>query len=124
MKKEKEKRLGQTILDRLKAFSEKIEAGTVLETMNVTKVTIDLCPTQYDAASVKSVRGMVGVSQPVFAKILAVSLSTVRSWEQGQSIPSGPAARLLDRIVDDPEEWKRWLTTKTTREKKRASRRA
>lgn len=35
------------------------------------------------------------LSQPLFAALLNVTPSTVRSWEQGQKSPSGAAARLL-----------------------------
>lgn len=39
---------------------------------------------------------LFGVSQPVFAALLSVTVSTVRAWEQGQKSPSGAARRLLE----------------------------
>lgn len=39
---------------------------------------------------------LFGVSQPVFASLLSVTVSTVRAWEQGQKLPSGAARRLLE----------------------------
>lgn len=48
----------------------------------------------------------MGVSQPVFADFLGTSLSTVRSWEQGQKPPSPMARRILGLIASDPLYWK------------------
>lgn len=45
---------------------------------------------------VQKIRHKVGVSQPLFAQLLGVSVKTVRSWEQGIATPSGPSCRLLE----------------------------
>lgn len=55
-----------------------------------------------DAARVKSVRGLTGLSQPKFARLLNVSLGTLRNWEQGKREPTGPARALLRAIEKDP----------------------
>ncbi len=44
-----------------------------------------------------------GVSQPVFASLLSVTVSTVRAWEQGQKSPSGAARRLLEVAAMAPD---------------------
>lgn len=44
-----------------------------------------------------------GVSQPVFASLLSVTVSTVRAWEQGQKSPSGAARRLLEVAALAPD---------------------
>ena len=76
----------------------------------------DLQPTQYDAASVKKVRKLLGASQSIFARFLGVTAKTVQSWEQGQSTPSDMACRFLDEIRAAPEYWlnrlRRMVTTK------------
>ena len=41
------------------------------------------------------------MSQPVFASLLNVKPATVRAWEQGQRIPDGAAARLLEILAAD-----------------------
>lgn len=41
------------------------------------------------------------MSQPVFASLLNVKPATVRAWEQGQRIPDGAAARLLEILSVD-----------------------
>lgn len=41
------------------------------------------------------------MSQPVFASLLNVKPATVRAWEQGQRVPDGAAARLLEVLAAD-----------------------
>lgn len=58
----------------------------------------DLCLdsiTEFDANQIKRIREHVHVSQPVFARYLNTSESTVQKWETGQKKPSGMALRLL-----------------------------
>ena len=45
--------------------------------------------------AIKKLRQREKVSQPVFAKYLNVSSSTVKKWETGEKHPSGVALRLL-----------------------------
>jgi DNA-binding transcriptional regulator YiaG len=63
-------------------------------------------PGTYDAAGVRSTRELVGVSQPVFARMLGVSAALVRSWECGQRKPAPIARRLLDLIRANPTNWR------------------
>jgi putative transcriptional regulator len=63
-------------------------------------------PAAYDAAAVRRIRELVGVSQPVFARMLGVSAALVRSWECGQRKPAPIARRLLDLIRTDPGRWR------------------
>ena len=59
-------------------------------------------PPVYRPEQVASIRHRLGFSQGVFALRLAVSVKTVRSWEQGTRTPSGAAARLL-QVIENPE---------------------
>jgi antitoxin MazE len=52
-------------------------------------------------------KALFGVSQPVFAAMLSVTVSTVRAWEQGQKSPSGAARRLLEIAALAPEVFAR-----------------
>ncbi|GAA0571910.1 helix-turn-helix domain-containing protein [Caenispirillum bisanense] len=62
-----------------------------------------------DRVDVAAIRAAMGLSQPAFARTFAVSLSTVRKWEQGQRVPSG-AARVLLRVMErEPEAVRRAL---------------
>ena len=56
-----------------------------------------------NAAIVKQMRGWTKLSQPAFAQLLGVELSTLRNWEQGRREPTGPAQALLRAIHNDPE---------------------
>ena len=51
----------------------------------------DLRPTQ-----IKRLREALKVSQPVFARILNTSESTIEKWETGAKRPSGMALKLLN----------------------------
>ena len=58
----------------------------------------DLCldsVAEINAQDIKRIREQVHVSQPVFARYLNTSESTVQKWETGQKKPSGMALRLL-----------------------------
>jgi len=49
---------------------------------------------------IKSIRLREKVSQPVFAKFLNTTLSTVRQWEQGDKHPRGTSLRLLNLVAE------------------------
>jgi putative transcriptional regulator len=55
-----------------------------------------------DAAKVKEIRAITGLSQPNFAKLLHVDVGTLRNWEQGRREPTGPAQALLRAIKNNP----------------------
>ncbi|MGK5082136.1 helix-turn-helix domain-containing protein [Bdellovibrionota bacterium FG-1] len=58
---------------------------------------------KWTAAAIRRLRKEgCGLSQPLFAALLNVTPSTVRSWEQGQKTPSGAAARLLQLLSLNP----------------------
>ena len=52
-------------------------------------------PTSLRPEQIKKIRESVHVSQPVFARYLNTSESTVEKWETGAKRPSGPALKLL-----------------------------
>lgn len=52
---------------------------------------------------IAGIRQKLNVSQPVFAALLNVPLTTARSWEQGKRAPSGAALRLLDLARQRPK---------------------
>ncbi|CAH0150498.1 helix-turn-helix domain-containing protein [Stenotrophomonas lactitubi] len=53
---------------------------------------------EYSSAQIRELRTSLQLSQPVFAGVLNTSVSTVRSWEQGDKKPSGPSLKLLNLI--------------------------
>jgi putative transcriptional regulator len=52
-------------------------------------------PPNIDAINIKNIREHHHVSQPLFAKYLNTSASTVQKWETGSKRPSGMALKLL-----------------------------
>lgn len=57
----------------------------------------------YNAVDIRSLRKSVKVSQSAFARMLGVSVGTVRNWEQGRRTPRGPAMALLRVFEDNPK---------------------
>ena len=53
---------------------------------------------EFNANDIKRIREHAHVSQPVFARYLNTSESTVQKWEAGQKRPSGMALRLLSVV--------------------------
>ena len=46
-------------------------------------------------ADIAALRRFVGLSQPKFAQAIAISVHTLRNWEQGRRRPEGAAIALL-----------------------------
>lgn len=55
-------------------------------------------PVAFKPQQIKKIRERNHVSQPVFARYLNTSESTVQKWETGAKRPSGMALKLLDVI--------------------------
>jgi len=58
-----------------------------------------LVPPALEPCQIKKLRKRLKVSQPVFARYLSTSESTIEKWESGAKKPSGMALRLLS-VVD------------------------
>ena len=59
--------------------------------------------TETAAYRVRSLRQSLNLPQPAFARLVHVSVSTIRNWEQGRREPDGPAFALLQAIKNDPQ---------------------
>ena|SRR5581483_7695425 len=98
--------VGARIVRGLQELVESLEKKEpIAEKFNFRRIELDLKPTTYDAALVKKTRELVGVSQAVLARLLGVSVRSVRSWEQGINTPSDIACRFMDEIRRDPAYW-------------------
>jgi len=62
-----------------------------------------LPPADFDAARVAALRKRLNLAQHEFARLLNVSVSAVRGWEQGSRSPDGASHRLLGIAERDPE---------------------
>jgi putative transcriptional regulator len=75
------------------------EAGTVnKETMRTFDTDCLAVPHELTPGEIKALRENNHVSQPVFARYLNTSESTVQKWETGAKRPSGPALKLLSIV--------------------------
>jgi putative transcriptional regulator len=63
----------------------------------------------FSGEEVVAIRNRRHMSQAQFAKLLAVNVKTLQSWEQGARRPSKPTMRLL-QIFDAAEEFRSVLT--------------
>jgi putative transcriptional regulator len=57
----------------------------------------------FDNPDVKAIREQYGLTQSKFAKLLGISIATLRNWEQGRRRPEGPARILLSVAAKHPE---------------------
>ncbi len=74
-------------------------AGTIdKETMKTFDETCLSVPLELTPAEIKALRENNRVSQPVFARYLNTSESTVQKWETGAKRPSNPALKLLSIV--------------------------
>ena len=84
-----------------KTMSKMHEIG-VADKQTMTKFD-DLCLPEiriFQSEDIKALREKLGVSQPVFARYLNTTKSTVSKWEQGDKHPNGIAQKLLNVVAD------------------------
>lgn len=103
MKQTRPPRLGQLLVESMRQ-AVAIKEGRLRPakrrrlTVRDAKVTV---PPRYGSARVRRLRERLGLSQPIFARVLNVSVATVRGWEQGVRVPDGPSRRLLELTERD-----------------------
>jgi len=51
-------------------------------------------------SEIKKMRIKAHISQPIFAKYLNTSASTVKQWEQGEKHPRGTSLKLLNLVLE------------------------
>jgi DNA-binding transcriptional regulator YiaG len=85
------------------------------ERFTVRRAELPPAPKPYTPQLVRLTREGLGVSQPVFAALLAVSPQLVKAWEQGSRRPAPIARRLLDAVNDDPQAWRRLVGAGSSR---------
>ena len=67
------------------------------------KLGVKIVPVSISAEEIQKIRKTLKLSQSVFAKLLNVSLSSVRQWEQGIRTPSGSTMILLELLQREPK---------------------
>ena len=83
------------------ALNEAIDYENGKGNARVMRFTVSPVP-EYDAATVKAVRGSLGLTQSAFAQVMGVSVKTVEAWEMGQNKSAGAARRLLSLLQKEP----------------------
>ena len=91
------KAIGETVQDMVNfgfktSFTEK-ELNSLGVTIPEVQLSID---------QIKEIRETLNLSQAVFAKLLNVSPSSIRQWEQGKRKPTGSTMVLLDLLKRSP----------------------
>ena len=108
MQRPSRKEIADRTLSRLRKFTEHLESGqSIGKAYSCKKVVLDIEMEPYTPELVKEVRDLLSVSQPLFAKFLNVSLSSVQKWERGAKLPSGPVTVLMDEIRKHPDYWRK-----------------
>jgi DNA-binding transcriptional regulator YiaG len=92
----------EDLLGSLRGHADHLEGNTKI-TMRVSKIVLPKPLKDIHAEEIAAIRRSLNVSQPVFAALLNVPLTTARSWEQGRRKPSGAALRLLDIARQRPK---------------------
>ena len=72
-------------------------------------------PAEYGPGQVRQVHDSLGLSQPLFAKLVGVSAALVKLWEQRRQKrePAPWARRILDAMRSDPAYWRSLVQTPT-----------
>lgn len=100
--------IGQQLIESASELLAALESGEPLESrFTVRRYRLAVEPKPYGPDAVRRVRGLLGLSQALFARFIGASAATVRSWEQGARPPSPMACRFLEEIEADPERWRR-----------------
>ena len=97
MRKSIKEAIGTTIQDMLKSGFESSFTQKELNSLGVKISEVVITSTQ-----IKKIRKKRNLSQTVFAKLLNVSPSSVRQWEQGKRIPTGSTKVLLELLDMSP----------------------
>ena len=99
-KTERTNAAGRRLLESMRGLVEAVEKG---DTSKLTTRVVEIPqPSTYSARDVKSLRQSLGVSQGIFAQLVAVSPELVSHWEYGIRKPAPVVCRLFDRIKDNP----------------------
>jgi putative transcriptional regulator len=107
--------LGAEMVAGLSAFCDALESGEPIEErFTIRTVHRDPNPKSYEASEVKNVRKLLDVSQAVFARLLGVSVKSLRAWEQGNKVVPAATSRILDNMIANPDPWKRSHSERAT----------
>ena len=97
MRESIKKAIGETVQDLVNSGLKTSFTMKELKSLGVTIPEVDFTTYQ-----IKEIRENLNLSQTVFAKLLNVSPSSIRQWEQGKRQPTGATQVLLDLLKRSP----------------------
>ena len=92
------KAIGETVQDLISSGVTTSFTEKELNALGVTVPEVDMTTCQ-----IKEIREKMNLSQTVFAKLLNVSPSSIRQWEQGKRKPTGATQVLLELLKRSPQ---------------------
>ncbi len=98
MRRKIKEAIGETIGDLISA-----NIKTSFTEKELKELGVKIRGVKIEAKDIQKIRKKTKLSQNVFAKILNVSSSSVKQWEQGKRIPTGSTKVLLELLNKNPE---------------------
>ena len=89
--------IGETVQDMVNSGANVSFTKKELDSLGITIPNIQVTGDQ-----IQAIRRQMNLSQSVFAKILNVSSSSIRQWEQGKRRPTGSTKVLLELLEKSP----------------------
>jgi len=93
MRKSIKNAIGDTVSELLKS-----SVNTSFTEKELKALGVEIPKVEISAKDIQEIRNRINLSQSVFAKVLNVSPSSVRQWEQGKRTPSGSTKILLELL--------------------------
>ncbi len=97
MRKTMKEAIGTTVRDMLNS-----DLKTSFTKKDFEELGIEFSEIKITSNDIRAIRRKTKLSQAVFAKLLNVSPSSVRQWEQGKRTPTGSTKVLLDLLEKSP----------------------
>ena len=97
MRESIKKAIGETVQDLVNSGLKTSFTMKELKSLGVT-----IHEVHFATCQIKEIRKNLNLSQTVFAKLLNVSPSSIRQWEQGKRQPTGATQVLLDLLKRSP----------------------
>ncbi len=97
MRKTMKEAIGTTVRDMLNS-----DLKTSFTKKDFDELGVEFSEIKITSNDIRAIRRKTKLSQVVFAKLLNVSPSSVRQWEQGKRTPTGSTKVLLDLLEKSP----------------------
>ena len=94
--------MDKSLLDVAHEIANDLYEAKVIDAVTMREYKSLCIPPVYELSpnQIKKIRLHEKVSQPIFAKYLNTSASTVKQWEQGEKHPRGTSLKLLNIVAE------------------------